>query len=88
MRIRIRYIGSLADFLGLREEVMEFQESEVSVKKLLEALRDVRPGFRKAESRLPMIWVFLNDKQVLPSDKVRVKNGDIILVSPPLYEGG
>ena len=88
MRVRIRYVGSLADYLGIREEALELQGSDLGVKNLLEVIRDVRPGFRDVEARLPMIWVFINDKQVIPTDKVRVRDGDVVLISPPLYEGG
>ena len=89
MKVRVRYIGALFDYLGVFEDVLELDDGvEYSVADILEAVRAIRPKFRTIESMLPMVWVFLNGRQVLPSSKVKVKDGDVVLLMPTLYEGG
>ncbi len=89
MKIKVRYVGALFDYLGVFEDVLELDDGvEYSVADILEAVRAIRPKFRTIESMLPMVWVFLNGRQVLPSSKVKVKDGDVVLLMPTLYEGG
>ena len=61
--IRVRFLGTLADDVGVREIKLRIDHENSTVRDLLELLRIKLPNFRKAESRLPMIWVFVNDKQ-------------------------
>ena len=89
MKVRVRYVGALFDYLGVFEDVLELDDGmEYTVADILEAVRAIRPKFRTIEPLLPMIWVFINNKQVLPSSKVKVKDGDVVLLMPTLYEGG
>ncbi len=89
MKVRVRYLGALFDYLGVFEDVLELDDGvEYSVADILEAVRAIRPKFRTIESLLPMIWVFINGRQVLPSSSVKVKDGDVVLLMPTMYEGG
>ena len=89
MKVRVRYLGALFDYLGVFEDVLELDDGvEYSVADILEAVRTIRPKFRTIESLLPMIWVFINGRQVLPSSSEKVKDGDVVLLMPTMYEGG
>ena len=88
IRIRVRYLGVLRDYLGVFEVILEFDDGEYSIKDVLDAVRDLRPKYRRIESMLPMVWMYINGKQVLPSSKVRVNDGDEIALMPTLHEGG
>ncbi len=88
IRIRVRYLGVLRDYLGVFEDILEFDDGEYSIKYVLDAVRDLRPKYRRIESMLPMVWMYINGKQVLPSSKVRVNDGDEIALMPTLHEGG
>ncbi|RLF17187.1 MAG: hypothetical protein DRZ82_10070 [Thermoprotei archaeon] len=88
LRIRVRYLGVLRDYLGVFEDVLEFDDGDYSIKDVLEAIRDIRPKYRRIESMLPMVWVYLNGKQVLPLSKVKVSDGDEVALMPTLHEGG
>ena len=89
MKVRVRYVGALFDYLGVFEDILELDDGvEYSVADILEAVRAIRPKFRTIESLLPMVWVFLNGRQVLPSSRVKVKDGDVVLLMPTMYEGG
>ena len=88
IRIRVRYLGVLRDYLGVFEDILEFDDGEYSIKDVLDAVRDLRPKYRRIELMLPMVWMYINGKQVLPSSKVRVNDGDEIALMPTLHEGG
>ena len=69
--------------------MLELEDGEdYTIADILEAVRAIRPRYRVIESLLPMVWVFINNKQVLPTDKVKVRDGDVVLLMPTLYEGG
>ena len=65
---------------------MEFDDGDCSIKDLLDAIKDIRPKYRRIESILPMVWTYLNDKQVLPSSKVKVSDSDEVALMPTLHE--
>lgn len=88
IRIRVRYLGILRDYLGVFEDVLEFDDGDYSINDVLNAIRDVRPKYRRIESMLPMIWIYLNGRQVLPSFKVKISDGDEVALMPALHEGG
>jgi len=89
MKVKVRYVGALFDYIGVLEDVLELDDSEdYTIADILEAVRAIRPKFRTIESLLPIVWVFINNKQVLPTDKVKVRDGDVVLLMPTLYEGG
>ena len=89
MKVKVRYVGTLFDYLGVFEDVLELDDGEdYTIADILEAVRAIRPKFRTIESLLPMVWVFINNKQVLPTDEVKVRDGDVVLLMPTLYEGG
>jgi len=86
--IRVIYAGALRELAGVAEDVLRLPGGEVGLGELLRRLVALRPGLALAESVSPMIWVFVNGRQVLPTDSVRVRDGDTVLLMPPLYEGG
>lgn len=86
VRVKVRFLGALADDVKLRETELVMDAETATVGNLLELLRSRIPKFREAESKLPMIWVFINDKQVM--NTAQIQNGDRISLMPPMYEGG
>ena len=89
MKVKVRYVGALFDYIGVLEDVLELDDSEdYTIADILEAVRAIRPKFCTIESLLPIVWVFINNKQVLLTDKVKVRDGDVVLLMPTLYEGG
>ena len=92
IKVKVRYFGSLYGYLRTFEDVLELPEPEPgkapSVEDALRKLRELRPEFKVAEGTLPMIWVYVNGKQVLNKESVKLSDGDTILLVPPFYEGG
>lgn len=86
IRVTVRFLGALADALGVREEVVHLDSNSPKVADVIEIIRARLPAFRGMESKLPMIWVYVNGEQVLPTHKV--SDGDRVLLMPPMYEGG
>jgi len=86
--VRVIYAGALRELAGVAEDVLRLPGGEVGLGELLRRLVVLRPGLALAERVSPMIWVFVNGRQVLPTDSVRVRDGDTVLLMPPLYEGG
>ncbi len=82
------FLGVLRDYLGVFEDILEFDNGDYSIKDVLDTIGDIRPKYRRIESMLPMVWVYLNNKQVLPSSKVKVNDGDEVALIPTLHEGG
>jgi len=66
IRIRVRYLGVLRDYLGVFEDILEFDDGVYSIKDVLDTIRDIGPKYRRIESMSPMVWAYLNGKQVLP----------------------
>ncbi|MCD6428713.1 MAG: hypothetical protein J7L12_03755 [Desulfurococcales archaeon] len=51
MKVRVRYVGALFDYLGVFEDILELDDGvEYSVADILEAVRAIRPKFRIIES--------------------------------------
>jgi len=92
IKVRVRYFGPLYGYLGVFEDMLELPEPKPgeapSLEDALRKLRELRPEFKVAEGTLPMIWIYVNGKQVLNKGKVRLNDGDTILLVPPFYEGG
>ncbi len=88
LRVRVRYFGSLYGYLGVFEDIISLSRCDASVEDVLRAVKLLRPELGIAESVLPMIWIYLNGRQVLNPSRTRVRDGDVILLTPPLYEGG
>jgi len=86
--IRVIYAGALRELAGVAEDVLAVPGGEVELGELFRRLVALRPGLALAERVSPMVWVFVNGRQVLPADSVRVRDGDTVLLMPPLYEGG
>lgn len=82
------YAGALRELAGVAEDVLYLPGGEVGLGELLRRLVALRPGLALAERVSPMLWVFVNGRQVLPTDSVKVRDGDTVLLMPPLYEGG
>jgi len=92
IKVKVRYFGSLYGYLKTFEDVLEVPEPSPgeapSVEDALRKLRELRPELKAAENALPMIWVYVNGKQVLNKGRVKLSDGDTILLVPPFYEGG
>lgn len=92
IKVKVRYFGSLYGYLGVFEDTLELPELKPgeapSVEDALRKLRELRPEFKAAEDTLPMIWVYVNGKQVLNKSNVKLNDGDTVLLVPPFYEGG
>ena len=86
--VRVIYAGALRELAGVAEDVLHLPSGEVGLSELLRRLTALRPGLALAERVSPMIWVFLNGRLVPPTDSVRVRDGDTVMLMPPLYEGG
>ncbi len=86
--VRVIYAGALRELAGVAEDVLHLPGGEVGLGELLRRLTALRPGLALVERFSPIVWVFLNGRQVLPTDSVRVRDGDTVLLMPPLYEGG
>ena len=86
IRVKVRFLGALVDDVQIRETELVMDPETATVGNLLELLKSRIPKFREAEFKLPMIWVFINDKQVL--NTAQVKDGDRVSLMPPMYEGG
>lgn len=86
VRVRVVFIGSLADVVGVHTEVIEISQDTVTVKDLVNCLQHLKPSISKfLEGNLP-IQVFVNDVE---ATYCRVlKDGDSITLMLPLYEGG
>jgi len=92
IKVKVRYFGSLYGYLKTFEDVVEVPEPSPgeapSVEDALNTLRKLKPEFSVAENTLPMIWVYVNNRQVLNKRTARLRDGDTILLVPPFYEGG
>ncbi len=88
VKVRVTYIGSLADALGLHTEVIEISSDNtvITVGELIKFLSLTRPSFKTFMSSIPLIHVFINDEEASVSDTL--KEGDEVTLMPPLYEGG
>lgn len=88
VKVRVTYIGSLADALGLHTEVIEISSDNavITVGELIKFLSLTKPFFKTFMSSVPLIHVFVNDEEASLSDAL--KEGDKVTLMPPLYEGG
>ncbi len=87
IRIRVKYFGELYDFLGKFEDLVIVRKDRATLEDVLNEVRKLRPEIRFFEERVPMMWVYVNGKWVRSRD-VEVRDGDIVWLSPALYEGG
>ncbi len=88
VKVRVTYIGSLADVLGLHTEVIEISSDNavITVGELIKFLCLTRPSFKTFMGSVPLLHVFIDDKEASASDTL--KEGDKVTLMPPLYEGG
>ena len=49
------FLGVLRDYLGVFEDILEFDNGDYSIKDVLDTIRDIRPKYRRIESMLPMV---------------------------------
>lgn len=86
VKVRITYIGVLADIVGSHTEVVEISSDNVTVEELINFLNSTKPSLKKLSGSIPLIHVFVNDEEA-PLSKV-LRNNDRVTLMPPLYEGG
>jgi len=60
VKVRVVYLGSLADILSVRFDYISLPRSDAYVKNLLKRLFELRPELREVEERIPLIQVFIN----------------------------
>ncbi len=84
--VRVTYLGSLADILNVRFDYITLPKNEAYVKNLLKHLLKLRPKLKEIEERIPLIQVFINGVEALPTTPL--KEGDEVTLIPALYEGG
>lgn len=86
VKVRVTYIGFLADVIGLHAEVVEIPSDNTTVEDLIRFLSSTRPIFKKLASSVPLIQIFVNDEEASLSKTL--KDDDKVTLMPPLYEGG
>lgn len=86
IKVRVTYIGFLADVVGLHTEVIEVPSDNTTVEELIKYLGSVKPSFKKLVGSVPLIQVFVNDEEASLSKTL--KDNDRVTLMPPLYEGG
>ncbi len=87
VRVRVKYFGELYDFLGTFEDLIIVRKNEATLKDVLEEVRKLRPELRFFEERVPMMWIYVNGKWVRDLNE-KIGDGDVVWLSPALYEGG
>lgn len=86
IRVKVVFIGSLADMVGVHTEVIEIPSNTITVKDFINYLQRLKPSASKfLEGNLP-IQVFVNDVEATHHRVLR--DGDRVTLMPPLYEGG
>ncbi|MGC9182063.1 hypothetical protein [Thermogladius sp.] len=85
MRVRVFFVGEAASIFGRRFVDVEFDEEEVELRRLVEKLREFE-SYRRLEERLNLVWFLVGDLQAALT--TRLRDGDVVTVMPPLYEGG
>jgi len=83
-RVRVIYVGVVAEAIGVHIE--EYEVGEATVSELLEAIGARHPGFSKITGELPLINIYVNGRHVGLNEVVR--GGDEVVIAPPFYEGG
>ncbi|MEO3993031.1 MAG: MoaD/ThiS family protein [Desulfurococcaceae archaeon TW002] len=86
VKVRVTYIGFLADLVGLHTEVIEVPSDNTTVEELIKFLSSTKPSFKEFAGSVPLIQVFVNDEEASLS-KI-LKDNDKVTLMPPLYEGG
>ncbi len=87
IKVKVKYFGELYDFLGKFEDLVIIRKDRATLEDVLDEVRKLRPEIRFFEERVPMMWVYVNGRWVRSKD-VEVRDGDIVWLSPSLYEGG
>jgi len=86
LKIRVFLVGEVARLAGRRFIELEFQGGEVTVGDVLEKLRDTLSSFRAVEDKTYLYWVLVDD--VIVDKTARLRDGDEVTITPPLYDNG
>ncbi|MEM4471452.1 MAG: MoaD/ThiS family protein [Zestosphaera sp.] len=86
VKVRVTYIGFLAEVIGLHTEVVEVPSDNTTVEDLIKFLSSTRPSLKNLVNFVPLIQIFVNDEEATLSKTL--KNNDKVTLMPPLYEGG
>jgi len=85
VKLRIIFIGILAE--ATSTSIVEYEvEDARRVADLLSDLLAKYPRLRNVVDDLPLLNIFINGRHSSLNDYV--KDGDVIVISPPFYEGG
>jgi molybdopterin converting factor small subunit len=86
IKVKVFFSGILSEIVGVSIDYLELSEP-VDTEKLIEILASKYKGLREWLSRLPLLQVNLNGIDVTMK-KIQLRDGDEVVLSAPLYEGG
>jgi molybdopterin converting factor small subunit len=86
IRVKVVFLGILADITGRSIEILDIPEN-TSVDSLIAILSEKHSSLFDWLSKVPLIQVSVNGVDVTSRD-VTLHNGDEVVLSTPLYEGG
>lgn len=87
VKVRVRYAGLLAEIVGKSYEHVEVPEG-TSVEALVEMLSQRNMNLKKWLETLPLLHVFVNNVEITGLKKYHLRDGEEVVLMPPLYEGG
>jgi molybdopterin converting factor small subunit len=86
IRVKVVFLGILADITGRSIEILDIPEN-TSVDSLIAILSEMHSPLSEWLSKVPLIQVSVNGVDVTSRDVI-LHNGDEVVLSTPLYEGG
>lgn len=87
IRVRILFSSILQQYIGVGVEEFVLEEGS-DIRRLIEEIFKRHPQLLELSSKIPMLQIYLNGREVLPSSKDSLKEGDEVYIALPLYEGG
>jgi molybdopterin converting factor small subunit len=87
LRVVVRYSGFLAEIAGCSWEELELGEG-AGLEELIKQACKKHPRLAEWLDKLPLLQVLVNGVEVDTAKQVFLKEGDVVVLAPPLYEGG
>lgn len=87
IRVRVKYSGLLGEIVGKSIDELYVEEG-ITVSKLIEILLSMNNMLLEWYSKLPLILISINNIEIANPDKSHLRDGDIVELSLPLFEGG
>lgn len=87
IRVKVIYSSILQQHTGVGVEELALEEGS-DLHALAEEIFKRHPQLLEFLRKIPMLQIYLNGRETLPSSGTLLKDGDEIYISPPLYEGG